>query len=383
MKKIAVKASQIAVGILFIVSGLIKANDTVGFGYKLEEYFDVFHIPFLGNFATSIAMLLCTIEIVLGALLLFGFWSRKVTAALLGTIIFFTFLTFVSAVFKVVTSCGCFGDAIPLTPWQSFSKDLILLALIVFLYLNGDYIKPFNTSNRVQTRLALSIVILSILFSQYTYNALPVVDFLPYKVGANIPELMKIPEGAKPDEYQIFYHLKNKASGETKELNDKEYLKTGIWKDSNWEIVGTPDRKLVKEGYNVKIKDLNINDASGTDYTKELVENPYYNLLIVAYDLKHTDEDAIAELNSIALKAAEQYNIRTVLLTSNSAEDAQAFTDKNKLLIEVFYADAVPLKSMVRANPGVLLLKNGVVVNKWHYHTMPSFEKLSKDYFNK
>jgi uncharacterized membrane protein YphA (DoxX/SURF4 family) len=383
MKNIAVNASRILVGTLFIVSGLIKANDTVGFGYKLEEYFDVFHIPLLGNFATSMAMLLCTIEIVLGALLLFGFWSRMVTVALLGTIIFFTFLTFVSAVFKVVASCGCFGDAIPLTPWESFSKDLVLLILIVFLYFKRDYIKPFTTSKQVQVRLTALIVVLSFLFSQYTYNALPIVDFLPYKVGANIPELMKIPKGAKPDEYQIFYHLKNKSTGETKELNDKEYLKTGIWKDNNWEIVGTPDRKLVKEGYNVKIKDLNINDASGTDYTKELIENPYYNLVIVAYDLKHTDEKAIANLNGIALKAAEQYNIRTVLLTSNSAEDAQAFTEKNKLLIEVFYADAVPLKSMVRANPGILLLKNGIVVNKWHYHTMPSFEKLTKDYFDK
>jgi uncharacterized membrane protein YphA (DoxX/SURF4 family) len=383
MKKIAVNASRIFVGALFIVSGLIKANDTVGFGYKLEEYFDVFHIPFLGNFATSIAMLLCTIEIVLGALLLFGFWSRKVTVALLGTIIFFTFLTFVSAVFKVVTSCGCFGDAIPLTPWQSFSKDLVLLALIVFLYFKRDYIKPFTTSSRVQVRLTLLVVVLSFLFSQYTYNALPIVDFLPYKVGANIPELMKIPAGAKPDEYSIFYHLKNKATGETKEMDDKAYLKTGIWKDSNWEIVGTPERKLVKLGYNVKIKDLNINDASGTDYTKELIENPYYNFVVVAYDLQHTDEDAIAKLNRIALKAAEQYNIRTVMLTSNSAEDTQAFTDKNKLMFEVFYADAVPLKSMVRANPGILLLKNGVVVNKWHYHTMPDFDKLVKDYFNR
>jgi uncharacterized membrane protein YphA (DoxX/SURF4 family) len=383
MKEIAVKWARIVVGALFIVSGLIKANDTVGFGYKLEEYFDVFHIPVLGNFATAIAMILCTIEIVLGALLLFGFWSRKVTPALLGTIIFFTLLTFVSAVFKVVTSCGCFGDAIPLTPWQSFIKDLILLVLIVFLYRCKDRIKPAISSRKTQLSITALIIVLSFLFSQYTYNALPVVDFLPYKVGANIPALMKIPEGEKPDEYQIFYNLKNKATGETKAMNDQEYLKSGIWKDNNWGIVGTPDRRLVKVGYDVKIKDLNISDAAGTDYTRELIENPYYNLVVVAYDLKHTDLDAIAELNGIALKAAEQYNIRTVLLTSNSSQDAEAFTQQNKLLMEIFYADAVPLKSMVRANPGVLLLKNGVIINKWHYHKMPSFEELTKEYFNK
>lgn len=383
MKESAIRVCRIVVGTLFIVSGLIKANDTIGFGYKLEEYFDVFHIPILGQFATAIAMLLCTIEVVLGALLLLGFWAKKVTVALLATIIFFTFLTFVSAVFKVVTSCGCFGDAIPLTPWESFSKDLILLAGIVFLYINRTRVNPLIYNLRVQQLTAGILILLSFLFCLYTYNVLPIVDFLPYKVGANIPALMKIPAGATPDEYEMVYRLKNKATGETKEINDKEYLKSGIWKDNNWEITGTPDRKLVKKGYEVKIKDLNISDASGTDYTKELVENPYYNLVVVAYDLNKTNEAAMAEVNRLAVKAAEQYNIRTVLLTSNSAQDAAAFVQRNKLLIEVFYADAVPLKSMVRANPGIMLLKNGVVVNKWHYHTLPSFENLAENYFNK
>jgi uncharacterized membrane protein YphA (DoxX/SURF4 family) len=383
MKESAIKVCRIIVGALFIISGLIKANDTIGFGYKLEEYFDVFHIPVLGQFATPIAMLLCTVEVVLGALLLLGFWGRKVTVALLVTIIFFTFLTFVSAVFKVVTSCGCFGDAIPLTPWESFSKDLVLLLMIIYLFINRSSIRPIISNTRVQQLAAAFVALISFLFCLYTYNALPIVDFLPYKVGANIPSLMKIPAGAKPDEYEIVYRLKNKATGETKEINDKEYLKSGIWKDNNWEITGTPDRKLVKKGYEVKIKDLNISDASGTDYTKELIENPYYNLVVVAYDLNKADEAAVADINRTALKAAEQYNIRTVLLTSNSAQDASAFVQRNKLLIEVFYADAVPLKSMVRANPGIMLLKNGIVVNKWHYHTMPAFEKLAEDYFGK
>lgn len=383
MKRTALTFSRIFVGVLFILSGLIKANDPLGFGYKLQEYFEVFHIPVLGDYATAIAMLLCAMEIVLGALLLFGFWSKKVTVALLGTIIFFTFLTFVSAAFKVVTSCGCFGDAIPLTPWQSFSKDLVLLLMIVYLFLHRDLIRPLYTSPGVQTGVFSAVLAFSLLFSQYTYHALPIVDFLPYKVGANIPELMKIPAGAKPDEFEIMYQLVNKKTGEKKTLSDKAYLKTGIWKDANWEIKGTPEKRLVKKGYDVKIKDLNITDASGTAYTTELIENPYYSIVIVAYDLGHTNEDAIAKLNAVALNAAEQFNIRTVLLTSNSAQDAEAFSKKMKLFAEVFYADAVPLKSMVRANPGVLLLKNGVVVNKWHYSLMPSFDELSAKYFSK
>ncbi|TDO19688.1 BT_3928 family protein [Pedobacter duraquae] len=383
MKRTALTFSRIFVGVLFILSGLIKANDPLGFGYKLQEYFEVFHIPVLGDYATAIAMLLCAMEIVLGALLLFGFWSKKVTVALLGTIIFFTFLTFVSAAFKVVTSCGCFGDAIPLTPWQSFSKDLVLLLMIVYLFLHRDLIRPLYTSPGVQTGVFSAVLAFSLLFSQYTYHALPIVDFLPYKVGANIPELMKIPAGAKPDEFEIMYQLVNKKTGEKKTLSDKAYLKTGIWKDANWEIKGTPEKRLVKKGYDVKIKDLNITDASGTAYTTELIENPYYSIVIVAYDLGHTNEDAIAKLNAVALNAAEQFNIRTVLLTSNSAQDAEAFSKKMKLFAEVFYADAVPLKSMVRANPGVLLLKNGVVVNKWHYSLMPTVDELSAKYFSK
>lgn len=406
MKKAALNFARIFVGVLFIFSGLIKANDPLGFGYKLEEYFDVFYqflskVPFgIGYFthlytnifhaglfsanATGIAIILCVLEIVLGALLLLGFWSKKVTTGLLVTIIFFTFLTFVSAFFKVVTSCGCFGDAIPLTPWQSFSKDLVLLILIVYLFVHRNLITPVISSNPGQQKISLiAVVAASFIFSIYTYTYLPILDFLPYKIGASIPEAMKIPAGAIPDQYQIMYKLKNKATQENKEMSDKDYLKTEIWKDNNWEIVGEPVQKLIKKGYEAKIKDLFISDASGTDYTTELIGNPYYNFIIVAYNLKDSDKDAIAKLNALTLDVSEQYNLRTVLLTSSSAQYADLYSKEHKLFAEIFYADAVPLKSMVRSNPGVLLLKNGVVINKWSYSSMPSLEKLKAEYFNK
>ncbi|KLT65223.1 BT_3928 family protein [Pedobacter sp. BMA] len=383
MKNIALGFSRFFVGALFIFSGLIKANDPLGFGYKLQEYFEVFHLNFLNGAATSIAILLCTLEIVLGALLLLGFWSKKVAWGLLLLIIFFTLLTFISAAFKVVTSCGCFGDAIPLTPWQSFSKDLILLVLIIVIFLYKDRIKPLFNKESSQRNIAIVVTLISLGFGLFTYNVLPVIDFLPYKVGAHIPSLMVIPSGEKPDEFEIMYHLKNKKTKEEKDMSDKAYLKTEIWKDNNWEIIGEPIKRLVKKGYEPKIKDLIITDASGTDYTKELIENPYYSLVFVAYDLRNTNERAIAKLNALAINATQQFNIRTVLLTSNSAQDAEAFIKKNNLFSEVFYADAVPLKSMVRANPGVILLRNGVIVNKWHNHNVPTFDQLSRKYFDK
>ena len=257
------------------------------------------------------------------------------------------------------------------------------MQFIVILFNSRQLIRPVTDNPAVQQGLLVFVTLAATGFGIFTYSTLPVLDFLPYKIGANIPELMKIPEGAKGDEFAIMYKMSNKKTGEKKTMSDKEYLKTEIWKDENWEITGDPDRVLVKKGYEPKIKDLQISDASGTDYTRELIENPYYNLLIVAYNLKDTNEEAVGELNALALNAAEQYNIRTVLLTSNSASDAAVFSKQMKLFAEVFYADAVPLKSMVRSNPGVLLLKNGVVINKWHYHTLPSFDKLAEKYFSK
>jgi uncharacterized membrane protein YphA (DoxX/SURF4 family) len=382
MKQILIHLQRAIVGLLFIFSGLIKANDPLGFGYKLQEYFEVFHIAFLNDFATVIAILLCTIEIVLGALLLLGIRSRTVASGLLFTIIFFTFLTFYSAFFEVVTSCGCFGDAIPLTPWQSFSKDIVLLFMILYIYKKCDEITPLICNTKLQNWSILFVVLISLGFGLYTYNFLPVLDFLPYKVGNNIPSLMIMPPGAVQDVYQITYVLKNKSTGETKSLTDKEYLSSEIWKDKNWEITGDPESKLISKGFEVKIKDLKITDSQGTDYNTELLENPYYNLVIVAYDLSKTDLAGIGNLNAIAINAAENFNIRTVFLTSASAQDAEIFSKKNKLVMEIFYADAIPLKSMVRANPGVLLMRNGVVVNKWHFHNLPSYDDLSSTYFS-
>jgi hypothetical protein len=249
--------------------------------------------------------------------------------------------------------------------------------------LNRDKINPITTNSSWQSALFSAVFAASLMFSTFTYNRLPIIDFLPYKVGSSIPESMKIPAGEAEDEFLIMYQLKNKKTGEIKTMSDKDYLSLEVWKDENWEVVGTPEKKLIKKGYDVKIKDLFISDASGTDYTKELIENPYYNLVVVAYDLKQTSEKGISSTNALALNAAEQFNIRTVLLTSNSAQDAANFSKKMKLFMEVFYADAVPLKSMVRANPGVILLKNGVVINKWHYHDLPSFDELTEKYFTK
>jgi uncharacterized membrane protein YphA (DoxX/SURF4 family) len=373
-------AARIFVGLLFIFSGLVKINDPLGFSYKLQEYFEVFHITFLNGLALTMAIVLCALEMILGFALLIGVRPVLVAWGLLLLIIFFAFLTFYSAYFQVVQTCGCFGDAIPLTPWQSFSKDLFLLVLILVLFFNRKKIKPLFTP-KTGDQLLLASAVISVGLGLYTYNFLPVIDFLAYKVGANIPDEMKTPPGAMPDEYELTYHLKNKKTGATKVMTNTQYLSSNIWKDNNWIVVGTPESRLVKKGFTPKIIDLTISDAQGNNYTKELTTNPFNNVMIIAYDLRATDEEAINRLNAMAINLQQSYNTRTVLITSNSSQFAEAFAKQHHLVTEIFYADAVPLKTMVRANPGVLLLKNGTILGKWHYHSMPKYDDLVKKYF--
>jgi uncharacterized membrane protein YphA (DoxX/SURF4 family) len=372
-------ACRIFVGLLFIFSGLVKINDPLGFSYKLQEYFDVFHMTFLYPLALTIAIVLCAMEIIFGFGLIIGVRSVKIAWGLLLLIVFFAFLTFYSAFFKVVQTCGCFGDAIPLTPWQSFSKDLFLLALIIIIFKQRRKIYPVFSA-KTGDRALLIATIVSLAIGWYTYSFLPVVDFLAYKVGANIPGEMKIPPGAQPDQYEQTFHLKNKKTGKTKVMSNTDYMKSGIWKDNDWEV-GATESRLVKKGFTPKILDLSIHDAQGNDYTNELLSNPYNNLVIVAYDLTHTNADAIESLNALSINLKQNFNTTTVMLTSTAPQAAEAFAKEHKLAFDIFYVDDVPLKEMVRASPGMLLLKSGTVINKWHYHTVPNYDGMVKQYF--
>lgn len=377
--------SRIFVGALFIFSGFIKANDPMGFGYKLEEYFQVFHLSFLNDYSAWIAIVICGFEILLGAFLLLGFKRQKVAWGLLLLIIFFTFLTFYSAFFEVVTSCGCFGDAIPLTPWESFGKDIILLLFILIIFKYRDRIKPIIPKGGTRNFVSTLIIILSFGIGIYTLSFLPFLDFLPYKEGNNIPELMVLPEGEESDVYEYIYDIKNKATGESKKVTDKEYM-GGIWEDDNWEVQGEPSSRLIKKGYEIPISDLLISDAEGNDVTQEIITNPYYNFIVVstyADKLNTADMIALDRINSTIRDLATDYNLRAILLTASSAQVANRLDDEMDLVLETFYADAVPLKSMVRSNPGVVLMRNGVVEKKWSKLTFPSKEELEKAFFNK
>ncbi|WP_313533206.1 MULTISPECIES: BT_3928 family protein [Sphingobacterium] len=375
---------RIFTGLLFIFSGFIKANDPTGFGYKLQEYFEVFHLTAFNEYATAMAVVICGFEILLGALLLFGVYANLVAWGLLLLILFFTFLTFYSAFFEVVTSCGCFGDAIPLTPWQSFSKDLVLLALILIIFFNRKQIRSIIKGSGNQFVVTLITAIISLGIGIYTVSYLPFIDFLPYKIGNNLPSLMVLPEGKQGDVFEQLYTMKNKKTGETKKVNDKVYMADKLWEDESWEIIGEPESKLVKKGYDIPIPDLLITDADGADHTQEIIANPYYNIIIVAKDLSSTNIDAIQKINQTVTQMTKDYNgLRVVLLTASASKDAQYLSDKMQLIAEIYYADLIPLKSMVRANPGVLLLKGGDVMGKWHYNNFPDAKTIEDNFLSK
>jgi hypothetical protein len=212
---------------------------------------------------------------------------------------------------------------------------------------------------------------------------LPFIDFLPYKEGNNIPEQMTIPEGAPQDEYVHTYNLKNSNTGESKKMTDKEYMDQKIWEDESWEIIGEPETVLVKKGYERPISDLIISDAEGNDITEQIVHNPYYNFIVVSVDvtkLSPSDYLDFDKINQTIRDISNEENIGAILLTSSAANDVQYLDDQLDLILETFYADAVPLKSMVRSNPGVLLMHNGTVIKKWSKNSFPSKENLIHKY---
>ena len=419
--KYLIHFSRIVVGNLFIFSGLVKANDPLGFSYKLEEYFVEFGMNWhwLEAILVPLAAALCIVEIVLGIAVLLGYRMKQVSWVLLLMIVFFTILTGASAIFEIVRSCGCFGDAIPLTPWQSFYKDLILLALILVLFAKKAVIKPFDKiSNDIVylsisglIMLALSIMlswnavlyitllilvlalivkfvkpntaaafgtlfslVVSTVFSAYAIAYLPYKDFRPYAIGKSIPEQMVLPEGAQPPVYENMLVYKNIKTGEEKEFTQEEYTKAKLWENKDWEWVST-ESTMIEEGDVPKITDFSISTNAGDDIT-DLVLAKKSVLLIICYDLSLTETDQLNKINDLA-KKAELNGVEVMGLSSAGEAQAKEFIRENQLDFEFYITDGIVLKTMVRSNPGLIYMENGVVKGKWHENDVPEIHELN------
>ena len=359
MKNFITQFSRIFVGILFIISGLIKLNDPLGFSYKLDEYFSepVFNMPFFVPFTVAIALFLVILEVVLGVMLLIGYKAKWTIWSLLLLVVLFTFLTFYSAYFDVVKDCGCFGDALHLTPWQSFSKDLILLFFILILFYNQKYIKPLF-ADKIQSVLVLASIVLCAFMGYWVLNHLPLKDFRPYKVGTNIRKSMEIPDNAPKSVVEMIFIYK--VNGVDKEFTEKDLMSL----PEGAEFVDRKD-KVIVQGYLPPIHDFKL-EIDGEDKT-DMILSKEKAMLIVAYDIEKANLAGLQKINDLYKKAiAKGYYV--AILTGSSADAIADLKKKYGFTFDVLFCDATALKTVERSNPSFVLLNYGTVTQKVHYN---------------
>lgn len=362
--------SRILLGAVFVFSGFVKGVDPLGMSYRLEDYFIAFGMPVFVPWALFFTILLCTVEFVAGIMLLFHLRINFASWLVMLMMIFFTVLTLNDAILNPVPDCGCFGDAIKLTNWQTFYKNLVLLPLSVVVFSYRKKFRPF-ASSLVQIALAVAFTFLFAFFSYWCYSHLPVIDFTEWKVGNKL-----FPENPKPVKFYLTY--RNKASGETKEYLSPNYpFNDSVWM-AEWEFV----TQRVEDPNVYFGKSLIIIDTTGNNVTESIIRNPGYQLIVNAYDLKKTDIPSFKKLNEFCAKAYAD-NIATAILVSAGASDIKHFVTQNNLQLDFYTSDDIALKTMVRSNPGLMLLKNGVIIKKWHHNDFPDYEDFKSEFTGK
>ncbi len=343
------------VGLLFIFSGLIKANDPSGLSYKMQEFFEVWGWNFFNDYTLSFALIMNVFEVLAGVAVIIGWRMRLFSWLLLLLIIFFTFLTGYALFSGKIKTCGCFGDCLPLTPAQSFGKDIFLLVMILVLFAASKKIKtsvkPFVAG------LLLLLVTVGTCYGQwYVLQHLPVVDCLPYKKGNDILEQMKTPAGAVPDSFSIVFIYKK--NGKQIEF-DQTHFPADF--DSTYQYVNRED-KLVKKGNGLqaKILDLSFLSLSGTDTTASLLSQPNPYILVLAKDMERTDrwEGGFDQIS----KQAQEKQIPVIIVTAN-ADKAQTIF-KNAVIVK---CDATVLKTAARVTPTYFFMKGAKVLDKISY----------------
>jgi uncharacterized membrane protein YphA (DoxX/SURF4 family) len=350
---------RLLVGGLFIFSGLIKVNDPVGTAIKLEEYFDVFSNDIASffylfkDYALPIGVVLVVAEVVLGVMLILGVRLRFTVWALGIMILFFTFLTFYSAYFNKVTDCGCFGDAIKLTPWESFTKDVILLILIGILFL---FKKDLTNDGAPWAKWTVRIsLILSLFLAITAIRNLPFIDFRAYKEGVNITAAMK---PSAPLQYN--YIMKKEG---------QEVVLDQYPTDESYEFV---DMVLVNEDALPKISDFAVWNEEG-DFTEGILTGN--KAVIFVTFMAKMNMDYLDEIDEM-VQGLQGSDISPIVVAASSVEEIEALIASRKWGIEGYQGDATVIKTIMRSNPGVMLIQEGVVLKKYHYRNTPSAEEV-------
>jgi len=350
--------ARILVSITFIFSGFVKLVDPLGSAYKFEEYFgaDVLNLEILSPYALQFSIVLILAEIMLGVMLLIGFRPKLTVWCLFFISLLFLFLTWYSAYFDKVTDCGCFGDAIKLTPWETFYKNVILIVMIIYLIIRVHYIQPVLSETFVK-RISIASLLVFIFITFFVIRHLPIIDFRAYAVGKNIPEGMLIPEGAAKPVYEDTWIYN--VNGEDQVFTTEE---------KPWNIEGSTfvDRKtkIIEKGYEPPIHDFTM-EIEGEDITDLLMKKERL-MLIVAYNLQTASEKGMIKIKEVSDKALENgYTVYCFSASTN--EEYLKLKNKYAFDFDLLFCDETTLKTIIRSNPGIVTLNKGTVTGKWSW----------------
>ncbi len=364
MKSLFLFICRLVPAIVFIFSGFVKAIDPVGGAVKFEDYFTAFHMAWLSPIALPLSIALAALEFVIGFYLLFNLYMRRVAAIALIMMGVFTLLTFYISIFNPVTDCGCFGDAITLTNWQTFGKNVVIIVFtyIVFHY-RADYKNPHPANRQLTVALLAIIYILS--FGIHNYNNLPMMDFRPYKTGTNIPDQMSVPEGAEMPEYETLFILEKDGQRETFSVNSYPY------DDTTWVFIDSETRVL-KEGYVPPLQTFALMlPESGDNVAGEIVGQAGAVFFMISPELSEIPKSTILPLAELA-EIARQKNIPFYCITSSGSAEMKAFDEAHKTMFSYLQSDETTLKTIIRSNPGLMMLYDGTITAKWHFNNLPS-----------
>jgi uncharacterized membrane protein YphA (DoxX/SURF4 family) len=366
--------SRIITGLVFVFSGFVKALDPAGFAIKFTEYFQAFHLDFLVFSALPLAVAISAVEFMIGLNLLAGLRMKFTTWMLILFMSFFTLLTFILALFNPVSDCGCFGDALKLTNWQTFGKNVVLIVPAIILFL---YREKFTSSLKpsMEWTIVAFNFILSCVISAWCIRHQPILDFRPYKTGTYIPEKMIIPENEPADQYQTL--LIYEKDGHQQEFTEKNFP----WQDTTWKWKETR-QKLIKKGYEPPIHDFSITSPDGSDITSQVLSDTGYVFLIIVTDLEKASAKGLQDLNLLALRCRE-LGFTVHGLTSCTNGQITAYKEKYQPAYDFCSGDETTLKTIIRANPGVMLLREGTILGKWNYPDVPSARELTKNLLSK
>lgn len=353
---------RLLVGALFIFSSFTKGVDPLGTKYKILEYLAVYHMDWLNGMAMVLAIGLILAEFIVGICLFTKVLPRLAVLGASLLMVFFTFTTLFDALYDLVPDCGCFGSAIKMSNWQTFYKNLVIDAVLIPLILNNKQLKN-SLEIPVQFIIAVAYALAFLCFEIYNYRHLPVIDFMGWKVGRQM-------NAGTPEESRIYLTYRNKATGETKEYLSPNYpWNDSVWM-SQWEFV---DQRM--EGGDNYLG-FSAMDEDGNDVT-EMLLNTENLLMFTSHDLTKVTDKEWAKVKAIT-EAADQHGYYVVWTVANTPEYVQELREKYDFIYEAYYADELEIKTIVRFNPGLVLLDNGLVKAKWSAVDFPQGERLQK-----